>query len=565
MENSRERNLEFGLFALAFGLALSIRLLRLGELPLSDGEARLALQALDLSKGLHPVMSPQPAYIVLTALTFFIIQTSNFAARLVPALFGAGLSLAPFHFRDRLGRKPAIILAFFLALDPGYLALSRIAGSPIIGVAALLFACSAWQKSRSWAGFWVGVALLSGPMLWPGVLGLAVTYGFLRTIIKHDIQPAGEPSEQRKSLTRVAIFAGSTYVILGSLFLLATGGLSAGLAAIPAYFGGWLDFTDVPASRLLIGLASYEFLALFLAIASLVRGILKRDKLIISLGLWLTVALVLALVYPSRQVADLAWALIPLLTLAALEISSYLAPIQDGKWETLGMAAFTSAVLIFIMINFSAIALAPAEPTALQLRWWLLLGSLALLIVSIAMVAFGWSIPTAVQGSLWGTLLVLIVLSISTSMASAELRTYHTVEMWPGESYTGQAGTLVSQINDLSRWKAGINRSLDVTLLGIDSPALHWALRDWPISISPGTNLTGSNPSIVITSDQFSSPEIETAYRGQGLTWHTDPAWEQGTGANWLRWSILHDFPQMDGKIILWVRNDIFIDNQNNQ
>ena len=122
-DHSRERNLEFGLFALALGLALALRLLRLGELPLNDDESRWALQALDLTRGLRTGMGPQPGYVTLTALVFFVIQAGNFAARLVPALFGAALSIVPYYFRDRLGSKPAIVLAFLLALDPGFLGL----------------------------------------------------------------------------------------------------------------------------------------------------------------------------------------------------------------------------------------------------------------------------------------------------------------------------------------------------------------------------------------------------------------------------------------------------------
>jgi len=563
-ENSRDRNLELGLFALAFGLALAIRLLRLGELPLTDEEARWALQAFDLSRGLRPEIGPQPAYVVLTAFSFFIVQAGNFAARLVPALFGAVLALVPFLFRQRLGYKPAIFLAFFLAIDPAYLALSRLAGGSVIAVTVLLLAWGAW-RNRNWraAGICIGLALLSGPQLWPGVLGLAVTYGFRLGFKGRFTQPEDvHPVDQHSMLTLLA-YAGGSYLVLGSLFLLATGGLSAGLAAIPAYFGGWLTISDVPASRLLIGLVSYEYLALLLAIAGLVRGILRKDELVISMGIWLAVALVLALVYPSRQVADLAWVLIPILTLAAVELSAYFSPIQDGKWETIGMAIFTASVLVFAAINYSAIALVSADPVAMQIRWWLLLGSLALLAVSIAMVAFGWSVPTAVQGGLWGALLVLFILTLSTSIASGGLRTNRTAEMWPAGPNIGQADVLVSQMNELSRSKAGLNHSLDVTILSVDSPALRWILRDWPLKISSGNTLAGSTPSIVIASDQFNRAEIEATYRGRDLKWRTWPAWEQGLLSDWLRWTIRRDFPHIDENIVLWVRNDVFLDSQN--
>jgi hypothetical protein len=503
------------------------------------------------------------------------------------------LSLSPYYFRDRLGGKPAILLAFLLACDPGFLGLSRLADGPVIAICSILFAWGAWRTgSLRAAGVWAGIALLSGPFLWPGLLGLAVTYALLRGFFvkeaqaiefkQFDIAPVAldphgvtldpqgveltstefAPVERKPALT-AALYAAGTYFLLGSFFLLTSGGLSAGLASIPAYFGGWLDFSDVPFWRLLLGLAGYEGLAVLLAIAGLVRGILKGNELTISLGVWLAVTLVLALAYPSRQVADLAWVMIPLLALAAGEVSSYLNPIKDGKMETIGMAIFTATILTLAGLNYAAIAMKQMDPVQMQIRWWVMLGLFALLLASIVMVAFGWSIATALQGGLWGGLLVLGVVTISSATASAGLRTYRTVELWSSSPLIGQSRTLINQMNDLSRWKAGMNGALDVNIVGFDSPALQWALRDWPLTVSAGSELAGTS-SIIITSAQFTSANIETAYRGQDLTWRKYPAWNQGILSDWLRWSFLHEFPSGDEKLILWVRSDVFIDWQNN-
>jgi hypothetical protein len=563
-EPSRERNLDFGLFLLAFGLALALRLLRLGEIPLADVEARWALQAFDLTRGLRPEIGSQPGYVILTALAFFLFQASNFVARLVPALFGAILTVTPFYFRDWLGRKPALALAFFLALDPGWLGLSRLAGTPVIPVTAALLALGLWRAGNPRAaGIWTGVALLGGPQLWPGALAVAVASALFRGMVS-----GGAASDQPAPLDRspwvtLALSAAGTYLLLGSFFLLATGGLSAGLAALPEYLSGWLASGDVPVWRLLLGLAAYELFPVLLALAGLVRGLLKRDPQVIFLGLWLLSTLILTLAYPSRQVADLAWVLIPLLALAALEISNYLLPAQDGLWETVGMAAFTGAILIFAALNYTSIALVAADPQAWMLRWGILLGSMLLLGLSIVMVGFGWSVPVAAQGSLWGALLILVAYQFSTAMAAGNLRTYRTTELWLAGPYTNQASALVSQMNDLSRWKTGSNQALDVTLLGVDSPALRWVLRDWPVTVSSG--LTGAEtPAILIASDQFSKPEIESQYRGQDLIWRSYPAWNQALPADWLRWSLRHEFPSGDEKFILWVRSDIFVDSQNN-
>lgn len=559
-------------FYLAFGLALVVRLLRLGEIPLSDAEAQWALQALDLTRGLRPAIGAQPGYVTLTSLVFFALQASNFVARLIPALCGAALTLTPYYFRDWLGGKPALLLAFFLALDPGGLALSRQAAGPLLAVTALLFAWGLWRAGNfRVAGVWAGLALLGGPQLWPGLLGLVLTYGLLGQFVGLQTPFVFE----RRSWITFGLFAAGAYLLVGSLFFLVPGSLGAGLAALPAYLGNWIEFSSVPAWRLLLGLLVYELFPVLLALAGLVRGIVRRDARTIALGLWLGVSLVLALAYPSRQVADLVWTLLPLLALAALEVIRYLTPIEDGTWETLGMAAFTLAILIFTGLNFASLALVPTDPNALglnwgfiqlsslQLHWLILLLSVFLLILSVFMVALGWSVPVAVQGSLWGTLLFLAVFHFSTAMAAGGLRTYRTTELWPVGPSTQQAATLVSQMNELSRSKTGNVAALPVTLLGIDSPALRWALRDWELTLASDL-IPGEIPAMLIASEQFTLPELETTSRGQDLLWRSYPLWESGLPTDWLAWSLNHKFPLGHEKLIFWVRSDVFIDAQNN-
>jgi hypothetical protein len=584
MDTSRKNNSQFGIYFLAFALALFIRLLRLGELPLGDVEAAWAMRALDVSRGLNPVLGVQPAYVNLTGLAFFLFQASNFTARLVPALFGAFLCLLPFKFRDILGSKPAFVMAFLLALDPGFLATSRLAGSPILAVTTFLLAWSAW-RSRNYpvAGVWVGIALLSGPSLWAGLLGLVLASGLQRVLpvsnededyaadgdqVSIELANPGRAIPDGKTWMSLVAYALGSYVLVGSLFLLVSGGLGSGLAAIPAYFSSWFapineNLTSIPVTQLLLALLGYESPLLAVGVVALVRGIIVRDGRVMRLGLWLITALVLTFANPSRQVMDLIWVLIPMIGLAAVEISHHLSSAEEGTWETYGMAIFTSSILIFMMLNFAAIALVPMDPAALQLRWWILVGSLALLIISIAMVGFGWSPSIALQGSAWGTLIVLFVLMLSAATASGGLRTYRTFELWPQGTFPGQVSTLVDQMNDLSRWHEGVNTVLDVTIAGVDSPALLWALRDWHPAVLPDVNLSGSAPSVVIASDQFSSTEIESTYRGQDLSWRVTPLWTQGLLTDWLKWSLMHEFPTRDEKIILWVRSDVFIDAQN--
>ena len=61
------RKHEGWLYALAFLIALTLRLLHLGAAPLTDAEALPAMQALQLVQGLRPALAPYPAYILLTS------------------------------------------------------------------------------------------------------------------------------------------------------------------------------------------------------------------------------------------------------------------------------------------------------------------------------------------------------------------------------------------------------------------------------------------------------------------------------------------------------------------
>jgi hypothetical protein len=233
------------------------------------------------------------------------------------------------------------------------------------------------------------------------------------------------------------------------------------------------------------------------------------------------------------------------------------------------------AILFFAGSNFVTIAaspldmnaitreIGPFELTAGQVYASVVLGALILLAASVALVAYGWSRSVAFQGSLWGVLLASAVFTLATSMVAANLRTYRTVELWQAGPRTMQAQVLLDQMNDLSRWNKGANQSLDVSVAGLDSPALHWLLRDWSdVTYSLAPTLTGT-PSFVLASDKLSAPELNSAYRGQDFSWRNYPNWSAITPSDWLRWIVLHQAPEGQDKIILWTRSDIFPDSQN--
>src|SRR5512138_975123 len=179
--NSSSTQNKVWLYWLAFLISLGFRLILLGASPLTDSEATLALQALHIAQGKAPLLDAQPGYILFTSILFAVINSTNFMARLLPALAGSALVFAPYFFREKIKPEPALILAFFFAIDPGLVALSRQAGGTILAVTFLLFAWGMWRNGRAIpAGIFAGLALLSGPSLWGGLLALGLTWLFLQ-------------------------------------------------------------------------------------------------------------------------------------------------------------------------------------------------------------------------------------------------------------------------------------------------------------------------------------------------------------------------------------------------
>ena len=175
-----EPTLEHAFYALALAIAIGLRFLHLGAMPLSDFEANWALQALKITQGLKPAIGPNPAYVHLTAVLFYIFGATNFLARFWPALLGCALVMSAWYVRGRIGRIPALVLAFGLAIDPGMVAMSRLAGGPMLAVVFLILTALMWVSGRhSLAGLFGGLALLSGSSVWFGLFlaGLVWVFG----------------------------------------------------------------------------------------------------------------------------------------------------------------------------------------------------------------------------------------------------------------------------------------------------------------------------------------------------------------------------------------------------
>ena len=572
------------LYGLAFLLALGFRFIQLGAAPLADSEATLALQALHIAQGKAPLLGPQPGYILLTSILFGIINSTNFMARFLPALAGSLLVFTPWFFRDRIKPRPAVILAFLFAADPGMVALSRQANGTILAVASLLFAWAMWRQGKLIpAGIFAGLALLSGPSLWAGLLTLGLTWLFLRGM---ESQPVNDlPTDQSQvsnlhepltnyqyHLTQLRPAIVSLFLTLllgGTLFFLSPNGLSAWLSALPAYLQGWTAPAAMTPGGVLLTFLLYHPLGIFLAILALIRGYRTSSRRIVRLSLWLGVALLLAIFY--RQTSGLVWVIIPLLVLAALELSRALNIVQEERVEVGVVVLALMILLAYIWFDVAKIATDPrgllgSTPLPLFGRtiqlagapYVVLVGAILILILCIGFVAFGWSMRTAWLSTTWAFVIFLGVYTLASAWGASRLRAREGIEFWMPDQPPTQAKLLLATVDDISEFSLGHIHAQPVTIMGIESPALEWALRHRQVEVVSALD-TLVAPPIVITPlmDDLGMP---AAYRGQDFIWRQTPLWQEVQSPDWIRWLVFRQLPKESETVILWARDDLFPD-----
>ncbi|HET6596079.1 MAG TPA: hypothetical protein VFG81_10680 [Anaerolineales bacterium] len=580
--NSSPFRREGWLYWLAFLIALGFRLLQLGASPLTDSEATLALQALQIAQGKAPLLSPQPGYILFTSILFALINTSNFMARFLPALTGSALVFAPYLFRGKIKPRPALILAFLIAIDPGLVALSRQAGGTMLAVAFLLFAWGMWRSQRlTLAGFFAGMALLCGPSLWAGLLVLGLTWLFIQGM---GSKPASSEATDQSLISNppvanyqlpISFYRPAVTSLLltllfgGTLFFLSPNGLSAWLSALPEYLRGWTAPSPMSAGRVLLAFFAYEPLGIFLAILSLIRGYRTKSPRILRVSLWLGVALLLAVFY--RQTSELVWVILPLLILAAWELSRAFQLFAEERVEVGVVVLALMILLVYFWFGVSKIALDPITSLAtnsfpllgrnIQIPgapYMVLVGVILVIVLCISFIAFGWSARTAWLGMTWAFVIFLGVYSLGTAWGASGLRAPTGVELWKVDQAPVQPNLLLASVNDVSEFSLGHDQSQPVTIVGIDSPALEWVLRDRTLEMVSTLDPQVAPPIVITTA--MSDLGLPSAYRGQDFLWRPTPRWQEIQNPDWIRWLVFRQLPREEETIILWVRDDLFPD-----
>ncbi|HLE74087.1 MAG TPA: hypothetical protein VI688_07565, partial [Anaerolineales bacterium] len=441
--------------------------------------------------------------------------------------------------------------AFLLAIDPGLVAVSRLATGHMLALSAALMALTAWRHGRPvLAGSLAALALLSAPMAYFGLGAAVLAWVTLRM-----------PIHVYKIAFRHAALAALVVLLLGGTLLFSVPQGLAGIGgAFSSFFMGVSNFPGLSLGAVLFVLVGYAFPALIFGGLGAWQAWRRGDPVGQVLTLFAFYAFLLVLANPNRQAGNLLWVVLPLWALAAQAVGVHLAAPDDEPVAAIGEGVLMLLLAAFLVPALARLAdlgffLAPEGDNALPVISSP--GMIALFVLGIAglatgLIALGWSRRAAAQGLVWASAVVFALFLLSASSRFSRQESTVANELWSPGPASGQLGILRETLGDLSFWNEGQPAALPIEMRG-DSAALRWALRDYAQSDG------GSAPALAITTAEGETPAEFAAYRGQSFSLSVHRSWDNWP-PNFFAWLLFRQAPTQSRQLILWANADLFAD-----
>jgi hypothetical protein len=542
--------------------------------PLTESEARHAILAAaeagqppSLAGMAAPGAPTDASYHALTALVFQGFGTGDGAARAVPMLAGALLLALPLLARRWLGRWETLVAILLFAVSPALTTVARAAGGRSLALLGISFAglclLDLWKTARPrplvrWWPIGIGLAVCSGPAGWTALLifalaGAGCVWMRQRSTGRWEL-PATEP--------RAWLAALGVILVLGSGLGFAPGGLRA----LASGFGAWLQGWGAPGvlAPYLLPVALLVYEPLCALIGSLHIGRLGRrlDDGERWLALWAAAGLIVPLVYPGREAADIVWSVVPLALLASREARVLTAPDEDS------VTAFSRVAMVGVLLLLGAFAylqiaaylagLAPGLDPLANPALSLLFGGIALTLglIMLAFFALGWSREAAYQaGSQAAWVLLGLAMVAGIWRLNFDEAARHGGDLWRLEATSSQQVQLRATLAQVSRPTRSAADPVTLMAEGDVPASLVWTLRGLPITPSEGYQLAES-PAVLLTPESGSLP-LPTDYVGQTFTLSEHTAWGALLPSEAVTWWMRGTGPAQAERWIVLVRSDL--------
>jgi len=356
--------------------------------------------------------------------------------------------------------------------------------------------------------------------------------------------------------------------VLAAIVLAFAGGLiprggTALAEALRVWLVGWLGPGTMHAFSPAAILIVYEPLVVVFGILGALAAWRARDSLAVGAAWWAALALLIAVLYPGRSGASVAWCTIPLAILAGQRLARAAERFQrlSSPWQAVGVAALLTLLLIYAGGQLSAYAsgIGPgAIPLMPEVRLAVAAGAIVVAILTVVLIGLGWSWDVARSGVALGAATLLLMLTLSSGWRLNFFRQrLGAAELWTVSMPTYGIPRIASTLASLSMSTRGIPDDLPVAIDDkTPPPSLLWALRAFPRFTTSDSGVAESPP-VILARATGGASQLRADYLGQTVTIAEAWDFDGPLPPNPLQWWWRRTLPVVADTWLLLVRADV--------
>ncbi|MEP7286769.1 MAG: hypothetical protein ABI947_13495 [Chloroflexota bacterium] len=602
---------ELLLYAALLLFALALRLPELGTNPLNDRQAHEALAAFravtpraDLQPDETQIIAQNPLMFVANTLLMSAAASTTTATLLPTALLGVLVVGLPLLFRRWLGTGNALIVTVLLAISPVLLLASRSMGGTVWSMALALlglFCIGRFIESRAAAYAVAATIFLALLVLMAEPAGFVMFLGLLVGLLfaasgnrtgNDTVDTNDETTDNHFTVSMLvrswpwgrALLSATVVVgLVGTVFLLYPRGLSGIGEVLNQAIRGFVTRPEgQPIAFPLLTSFLYEPVLWVFGLVGLYwtlnsEGNSPADFIRRVLVGWLGISLLAALFYPGARAEHALWFTIPLVGLAALTVERALIPVRDKFWDVPIWGPYLHGVAVVAMLAITGINLvivarlimntAPGTlPTIDQpLRLIFIVPAALLVVITFFLVGSIWGARAAWHGLGIGVLAFLGAYSLGAGWRAAVVNADDPREFWRIHPAARNLNLMETTLITASKRVTSAPYDMQILVLtGEDGPtedgALAWALHRFQNTEYVKELALTTNAPVIIARQSPEAPKAGAAYVGQDFPVYY--IWDRGS-LSWDFLSWVYDrttrvLPQSDGRVIVWVRSDVY-------
>ena len=528
-------------------LGATLRLVHLGELPLSETEASQSLAVYSLWHHGTVSVIGSPAYLAFSTLFAPFFGDGDGAMRVVPALFGIATLFLPWLLRQKLGQGGALIATALLAASP----LVRIVGFSADGdsiaiFAALLLLVAWWRGDEETRPIWQYTAVIALAL---GLASSPLFYSFLFVIgviwIGQRLLGPRLNFEWSVPSRSLLIVGGIALIAISSTALFVPQGIGAA-AQLAAEFVSHFGFNGTW-HRPILALLLYEPILTILGVISIIGAAWRGNRFEMSL-IYGVIGVLLLTIVQSGVMTNGVILVILLVLLAGKFFGEELNHLNPRVGLGIAIVVGWGMIALVNIGRYSRLSADQAFPLIITLFFFF--------VMSIAIGAL------TREGHELKAIISLGFLALSLFYATGMgWRLTHFTANDPRELWSAEGGTdsdivsLARTLRDSSFHLVGSDLEMKI-ITTIDSPIMRWYLRDFT-NVSYAVSIPVGTQADAVIVPKTENPQLEGKYAAATYDYKQLPTPVEGLKiTDLLRWWFFrtHPTPIIREQITIWQR-----------